>query len=84
MGAINDVSDLVEARVELQKTEHELNERLEDLHLFGEVFEHTTEGIIITDADKHVLKINKAAEEMLGYAQDDIVGCVPTIWECSS
>ncbi len=83
VGAINDVSDLVEARVELQKTEHELNERLEDLHLFGEVFEHTTEGIIITDADKHVLKINKAAEEMLGYAQDDIVGCTPTIWECS-
>jgi diguanylate cyclase (GGDEF)-like protein/PAS domain S-box-containing protein len=83
VGAINDVSDLVEARTELQKTELELHKRLEDLHLFGEVFEHTTEGIIITDADKQVLKINKASEELLGYDQDELIGSTPIIWECS-
>ena len=82
VGAINDVSDLVEARSELQKTELELHKRLEDLHLFGEVFEHTTEGIIITDADKQVLKINKATEELLGYDQDELIGSAPIIWEC--
>jgi diguanylate cyclase (GGDEF)-like protein/PAS domain S-box-containing protein len=82
VGAINDVSDLVETREELQKTEHELHKRLDDLHLYGEVFEHTAEGIIITDADKNVLKVNKATEEMLGFSKDELIGNNPEIWKC--
>ena len=82
VGAINDVSDLVETREELQKTESELHRRLDDLRLYGEVFEHTAEGIIITDADKHVLKINKAIEDMFGYEIDDLIGKSPSIWKC--
>ncbi len=82
VGAINDVSDLVETRAELQKTESELHKRLDDLRLYGEVFEHTAEGIIITDADRHVLKINKATEDMLGYNKDELVGKTPVVWRC--
>ncbi len=82
VGAINDVSDLVETREELQKAESELHRRLDDLRLYGEVFEHTAEGIIITDANKRILKLNKAAEDMLGYTKDYLVGKAPSIWRC--
>ncbi len=82
VSAIGDVSDLVETREELQKTEHELHRRLDDLRLYGEVFEHTAEGIIITDANKRVLKLNKAIEGMLGFTKDELIGKTTTIWKC--
>ncbi len=82
VGAINDVSDLVETREELQKAESELHRRLEDLRLYGEVFEHTAEGIIIADANKRILQLNKAAEDMLGYSKEELVGKIPSIWSC--
>lgn len=82
VGAISDVSDMVEMRAQLQKKESELHKRLEDLRLYGEVFEHTAEGIIITDANKQILELNKATEEMLGYAKDELIGETPSIWRC--
>jgi len=81
VGAINDVSDLVQARAELQDTEAELHERLDDLHMYAEVFKHTAEGIVITDADERIVEVNHATEEMLGYTREELLGETPRIWK---
>ncbi len=81
VGAINDVSDLVQARSELQKTESELHKRLEDLHLYAEAFRHTSEGIVITDADERIVEVNRATEHILGFTRDELLGETPRIWK---
>ncbi len=81
VGAVNDVSDLVHTRAELQEAEIELHRRLEDLRLYEEVFQHTAEGIVITDADQRIVEVNRATEELLGFTRDELLGETPNIWE---
>ncbi|MEZ0232916.1 MAG: EAL domain-containing protein [Methylophilaceae bacterium] len=49
------------------------------LHLSHQVFEHTAEGIVITDADFNVLEVNQAYEQITGYARDEITGKPPMV-----
>jgi diguanylate cyclase (GGDEF)-like protein/PAS domain S-box-containing protein len=81
VGAINDVSDLVQTRTELAETETELHKRLDDLNLYAEVFQHTAEGIVITDADERIVEVNRATEEILGFTRDELLGETPRIWK---
>ncbi len=81
VGALNDVSDLVQARTELQETEAELGKRVDALNLYAEVFEHTAEGIIITDAEECILEVNHATEEILGFTREELLGKTPGIWK---
>jgi PAS domain S-box-containing protein len=43
---------------------------------FREIFQSMTEGIIVVDANGHVLVANPVAEEMFGYEKDEINGMV--------
>ncbi|MCP3672798.1 MAG: EAL domain-containing protein [Gammaproteobacteria bacterium] len=81
VGAFNDVSDLVQARTDLQKTEAELHKRLNDLHLYAEAFRHTAEGIVITDVDECIVEVNRATERMLGFTKSELLGKTPRIWK---
>ena len=38
------------------------------------VFENTTEGVMITDADGHIVAVNRAFAEITGYAEDEVAG----------
>jgi len=40
----------------------------------SQVFESTTEGIVITDADRRIVDINRAFTTITGYTPDDILG----------
>lgn len=80
VSVLNDVSDLVQVRSELQKTEDELHKRADDLRLYAEVFQHTAEGIVITDADKRILEVNQATEDILGFSRDELLGKTPRLW----
>jgi PAS domain S-box-containing protein len=46
---------------------------LHTAHL-SSLFEHSTEGIILTRGDGPVVLVNPAAERMFGYAADEIIG----------
>lgn len=46
----------------------------EDLQLAAKVFENTVEGIIVTDRDAVILKVNQAFTSITGYAEDEVIG----------
>jgi len=59
-----------------------LTERLkaeERLHLVGEVFESTREGILITDAEARILEVNKAFTDITGYTAEEAIGQKPSL-----
>ncbi|MFL0805974.1 MAG: PAS domain S-box protein [Oceanobacter sp.] len=51
----------------------------ERLRLAGIVFDNTTEGIMVTDAEARVLEINQAFTDILGYQRHEIIGQSPGI-----
>lgn len=57
--------------------------RLEDattrLHLFGKMFENSSEAIAITDAERNILAVNPAFERITGYGQEEVLGKNPKI-----
>lgn len=46
----------------------------EQLYLSSKVFEHGTEAIMIADADKIIISINKALHKITGYAEEEVIG----------
>lgn len=46
----------------------------EQLYLSSKVFENSTEAILIADANKIIIAINKALNKITGYAEGEIVG----------
>ena len=50
-----------------------------NLRLIAGVFEHSREGIIITDADKRILRVNRAFEAISGFSAAACIGRTPAI-----
>jgi len=46
------------------------------LQLYGQVFSHVGEGILITDADNRIIEVNDAFERITGYSRDELIGKV--------
>jgi diguanylate cyclase (GGDEF)-like protein/PAS domain S-box-containing protein len=46
----------------------------EELRLSATVFEHSTQGITITDASRRILKVNRAFCAITGYAEEEVIG----------
>lgn len=51
----------------------------EELRLSREVFEHTLEGIMITDRDGMIVDVNPAFNQITGYRRDEVIGKSPSI-----
>ena len=47
------------------------------LRLADSVFEHTSEGIMVTDADNRILRVNEAFTRISGYTEGDALGKKP-------
>jgi diguanylate cyclase (GGDEF)-like protein/PAS domain S-box-containing protein len=45
------------------------------------VFDHSSEGIFVTDADDRILAVNTALCRITGYAEDELIGQRPSIWK---
>ncbi len=58
-------------------TEQERNENL--ARIAQRIFEHTTEGIMITDADNRIVDVNQSLVEMTGYSRDQLLGQSPSL-----
>jgi diguanylate cyclase (GGDEF)-like protein/PAS domain S-box-containing protein len=52
---------------------------LEDLRLAAKVFESSVEGIVITDANTRILRVNQAFCDITGYTQQEVIGLTPTM-----
>ena len=52
---------------------------LEDLRLSAKVFESSVEGIIITDAQTRILRVNQSFCDITGYSQDQVIGLTPKL-----
>jgi diguanylate cyclase (GGDEF)-like protein/PAS domain S-box-containing protein len=52
---------------------------IEDLRLAAKVFESSVEGILITDVDSRILRVNQAFCKITGYEQDEIIGRTPKL-----
>ena len=60
----------------------DLTERLqseEQLRLAATVFEQSTEGIIITDAERKILMVNRAFSTITGYSAAEVLGRTPSL-----
>ena len=60
-------------------TEHKLLEK--QLEQTSKVFEHTTEGILITDLDGTITSVNDAFIKITGYSRESVIGKNPSILE---
>ncbi|HCC53784.1 MAG TPA: hypothetical protein DEQ20_02500 [Desulfobulbaceae bacterium] len=61
---------------------HDLRERKKleaELGLAAQVFEHSTEGIMITDSEGRILRVNHAFTVVTGYRQEEVLGKTPRI-----
>jgi diguanylate cyclase (GGDEF)-like protein/PAS domain S-box-containing protein len=54
-------------------------ETREKLRLAAAFFEHSTEGIMITDADANLVSVNPAFTTITGYRQDEVMGKNPSL-----
>lgn len=51
----------------------------QQLRLADKVFEQSTEGMMITDADNRIVSVNRAFTSITGYASDEVIGQTPSI-----
>lgn len=51
----------------------------ERLKLMASVYEHTSEAILVTDADKRIVSVNRAFATLTGYGLEDVQGKNPSI-----
>ncbi|NJN46563.1 MAG: EAL domain-containing protein [Candidatus Competibacteraceae bacterium] len=55
-----------------------------ELRLASSVFDNTTEGIVITDAQHKIIFVNKAFTQVTGYSRHEVIGQTPAILKSGS
>jgi diguanylate cyclase (GGDEF)-like protein/PAS domain S-box-containing protein len=58
-------------------TEQERNENL--ARIAQRIFEHTAEGIMITDAENRIVDVNQSLLDMTGYGREELLGQLPSV-----
>ncbi|MEW5773027.1 MAG: EAL domain-containing protein [Thermodesulfobacteriota bacterium] len=71
--------ELAQANAELISEVEERKRAQMELLLAAEVFEHSLEGIVITDHHGDILKVNPAFTSITGYTQDEVLGRNPRL-----
>lgn len=74
---LRDRERLLHAR--LQSTVRLLEEELTHHRIASMVFDTTSEGIMVTDADRTILLVNRAFSRTTGYAPDEVIGQKPSL-----
>ncbi len=58
---------------------HSLQDRNNELRLASRVFEESGQGILITDANNHILRVNRSFTHITGYAPEEVIGKTPAL-----
>jgi diguanylate cyclase (GGDEF)-like protein/PAS domain S-box-containing protein len=75
----NQKAELRELNAMLQEDVEIQRRTADELKLAGHVFDSSAEGIIITDSEQHILKVNRAFSEISGYSPEEIIGQTPRL-----
>ncbi len=79
---VADINDLLGRLRSSLAREHELHLQQvihEKLRLPAAVFEHSHEGITITDAENNIVAVNRAFTQITGYSETDVLGRNPSV-----
>ncbi len=76
-GPIRDAEGKIIAVVETLRDLTDWKKSEADLRLIESVFENSSEGILITDATAHIVKVNPAYTRLTGYALEEVIGQTP-------
>lgn len=71
------MADILKMRNNLRAMVYTLRSNSEDLRMAASVFEHTHDGIFITDANFIIIKVNPSFEALTGYDQAEAIGKNP-------
>jgi diguanylate cyclase (GGDEF)-like protein/PAS domain S-box-containing protein len=53
----------------------------EKMHLNACIFEQADEGIVITDAEEHIISVNPAFTRITGFSADEVIGQTPRLFK---
>ncbi|WP_183166467.1 EAL domain-containing protein [Azomonas macrocytogenes] len=73
----------VVGRCHASRMEHQRKARsLQEIYLrnAAAIFESTLEGVIVTDAERHITHINPALGHITGYAESEVLGRTPSLF----
>lgn len=79
IGGVRYLQSITRDISERKQAEATLKAHAERLRQAGAVIENTHDGVILTDADTHILMVNKAFTDITGYAESDALGNRPHI-----
>lgn len=74
-GAVVSFIDITERK----KQEEQRQDSEKRMGLLAKVFQHSGEGIVITDADNRIIAVNSAFTRLTGYRQEDALGQNPKL-----
>lgn len=63
----------------LTELESAVAQRTKELEIFKRIFDNSHEGMMITDADERILKINHAFSVITGFSVEEVLGQTPKI-----
>jgi len=66
--------DRIRRRTQLAAEKVLTADEVDKIHLSQTIFEYSSEGIIITDSELTILKINASFTMITGYTQEDVIG----------
>jgi diguanylate cyclase (GGDEF)-like protein/PAS domain S-box-containing protein len=72
-------NSLHESVEELRKEVSERKRVEESLRLAATVFEHTHDGVLITDMEQRIQSVNRAFTTLTGYEESEVVGQTPNL-----
>jgi PAS domain S-box-containing protein/diguanylate cyclase (GGDEF)-like protein len=66
----------------LKRVEYEtlLKKKQDELNIFGTVFEHAPNGIIVTDSHNKIIQVNNGFTNIFGYGADEVLGHTPSMF----
>jgi diguanylate cyclase (GGDEF)-like protein/PAS domain S-box-containing protein len=68
------MASVLTMREKLKKTLQTLQKNADDMQLSASVFEHTNDGIFITDADAYIVEVNPAFNRISGFSREEAIG----------
>ncbi len=71
--------ELKESNADLQREVRERRLHEQELLIAGAVFDSAAEGILVTDADNRIVRVNPAFTTITGYAAEEAIGLTPAL-----
>lgn len=79
LNAINILAKSIMAHLDLRLAHQRAQQQIEQLQLAAAIFEASSEAMIVTDANNHIITVNPAFVHSSGYTLDEVVGRDPQL-----